>query len=167
MLINSQKIFIALVFLEKLWKYAKKFFESFEHTWLCTTNLWNTLSASQKYFLLFTSFLRCYILKNPAIWLTAFWPITREPEFCQIWHWWWNINYNSFHIRLFPRKTNNNIFQKIQKKLFWDHFGPYLFQMWAKMNFGGKKPLSVFKYYNYLISWKKAEKTNYLIRTLI
>ena len=31
---------------------------------------------------------------------------TQEPEFCQIWDWWWNINNNiSFHFRLFPRKT--------------------------------------------------------------
>ena len=38
--------------------------------------------------------------------LLAFWPINREPEFCQIWDWWWNIsNKISFHFRLFPRKT--------------------------------------------------------------
>ena len=43
------------------------------------------LSASQKQTSSFTSFLRYYILKN---WLTAFWLITREPEFCQIWDWW-------------------------------------------------------------------------------
>ena len=37
-------------------------------------------------------------------WLTAFWPINWELEFCQIWHWWWNINGNiSFYYRLFLR----------------------------------------------------------------
>ena len=38
-------------------------------------------------------------------WLSAFWPINREQEFCQIWDWWWNINNISFHFRSFPRKT--------------------------------------------------------------
>ena len=38
-------------------------------------------------------------------WLTGFWPINREPEFGQIWDWWWNINNISFHFRLFRRKT--------------------------------------------------------------
>ena len=44
-----------------------------------------------------------------------------------MWDWWWNINNNiSFHFRLFPRKTNDKIFQKIQKNLFWGHLGPFL-----------------------------------------
>ena len=65
-------------------------------------------------------------------WPIAFWSITREPEFCQIWDWWWNISYNiSFHFRLFPGKfslfTNDKIFQKKQKPLFWDHIG-FLFE---------------------------------------
>ena len=42
------------------------------------------------------------------------WPITQEPEFCQICDWWWNINNNiSFHFRLSPGKTNDKIFQWI------------------------------------------------------
>ena len=47
--------------------------------------------------------------------LTAFWAITREPELCQIWDWWWNINNNIiFHFRLFLRKTNDRIFLMIK-----------------------------------------------------
>ena len=50
-------------------------------------------------------------------WLSVFWPITREPGFYQTWNWWWNINSNSsFHFRIFPRKTDDKIFQKIKKK---------------------------------------------------
>ena len=59
-------------------------------------------------------------------WLTAFWPITREPEFCQIWDWWWNINNNiGFHFKLFPGKTNDNIFQKVQKTYLAAILGPF------------------------------------------
>ena len=73
-------------------------------------------------------------------WLTAFWLITWEPEFCQIWDWWWNINNNiSFHLRLFPRKTNDRIFQKIRKTQFWDHFGPFLPKFRQKWIFLEKK----------------------------
>ena len=90
------------------------------------------LSACQKYTSSFTSFLRYYILKNPEFdWPSAYWIITREPEYCQIWRWWWNINNNtSFRFRLFPGKTNDKIFQKIQKNFFGGSF-----QIWAKMNF--------------------------------
>ena len=47
------------------------------------------LSACLKYTSSCTSFLRYYILKNPSIWLanTAFWPITPESEFYQMWNW--------------------------------------------------------------------------------
>ena len=57
-------------------------------------------------------------------WPSAFWPITREPELFQIWDWWWNTNNNiSFPFRLYPR-TNDKIFQKIQKKNL-GQFGPF------------------------------------------
>ena len=50
-------------------------------------------------------------------WLTAFGPITGDPEFCQIPDWCWNINNNiSFHFRLFSRKTNMTKFFKRSKK---------------------------------------------------
>ena len=96
-------------------------------------------------------------------WLTTFEPITGDPEFCQIWGWCWNINKNtSIHFRLLPRKSNDKIFQKIQNTLFWGHVNILAFfaQIWAKMNFPGKKALSVFKYSNYLPSYQKSEKTN-------
>ena len=90
-------------------------------------SLWCS-SASQKETSSFTYFLRYYILNNLAIWLAeSIWPITGDPEFCPIWDWWWNIkNNNSFHFRSFPRKTNDKIFDKIIKTLFWDHFGSFL-----------------------------------------
>ena len=95
-------------------------------------------------------------------WPTVFWPITWEPEFCQIWYWWRNIINNiSFHFRSFPGKTNHKILQKIQKKTI---LGPFwsLFPKLGKNKFSWKKrALSVLKYSNYLPLWKKSEKTNY------
>ena len=88
------------------------------------------------------------------------WPITQEPEFCQTWHWWWNIsNKISFHFRLLPRKTNN-IFQTIQKDLFCSHSRPFLPKFGQKWIYLEKKSSDNFKYSNYLLSWKKLEKTN-------
>ena len=60
-------------------------------------------------------------------WPTAFWTITWEPKFCQIWRWCETSNKkNSFHFRLFPGKTGDKIFQKIPKNLFWDQFQPFM-----------------------------------------
>ena len=129
------------------WRYCKdmqtSYFGYFGHAWLHTpkiikstcTRLW-CLSVCKKQTSSFILFLRYYILKNPAIWLAVpIWGL----EFCQIWDWWWNINNNiSFHFRLFPRKTNDKIFQKIQKALFWGHFGPFL------PKFAGKNGLCQF-----------------------
>ena len=75
-------------------------------------------------------------------WLTAFGPIAGDPEFCQIWGWCCNINKNiSFHFRLLPRKTND----EIPKTLIWGYVAILAFfaQIWAKINFPGKKALSV------------------------
>ena len=80
-------------------------------------------------------------------WLTAFGPITGDPENCQIWGWYWNINKNiSFHFRVLPRKANNKIFWKIQKTLFWGHVAilAIFSQIWAEMYFPGKKSLCQF-----------------------
>ena len=94
-------------------------------------------------------------------WLMAFWLITQEPELCQIWDWWWKINNNiSFHFRLFPRKTNEKNFQKIQKALFRGHFGPFLPKFGWKWIFLERKALSVFKYSDCLPLCQKSEKTN-------
>ena len=134
------------------------YFGYFGHAWLHTpkiikstcTRLW-CLSVCKKQTSSFILFLRYYILKNPAIWLAVpIWGL----EFCQIWDWWWNINSNiSFHFRLFPRKTNDKIFQKIPKSIL-------LVPFWAKQNFLEKRALSVFRYSNYLPSCQKSEKTN-------
>ena len=77
--------------------------------------------------------------------------LTQEPEFCQTWNWWGNINNNlSFHFRLFPEKTNDKIFQKIQKTLFWSYFGPFLPKFRQKWIFLEKRAPPVFKCSNYL-----------------
>ena len=127
-------------------------------------------SCMPKYTSSFTSFFCDCIFKNPAIWLGDsfwFWPITQEPVLWQIWECWWNINNNiSFHFRLFPGKTNDEIFQKIQKP-------KSKIQIWAKLTFPGKKrAVSVFKYSNYLPLCKKlehpiAEKSNELTDTQV
>ena len=54
------------------------------------------------------------------------------------------------------------IFSKKSKKAIWDHgtILAFFVHVWAKMNFPGKKALSVFKYSNYLPSCPKSEKTN-------
>ena len=52
-------------------------------------------------------------------------------------------------------------FKKIQKKNILDPFLALFAQIWAKMNFlGKKKPLPVFRYSKYLPSCKKSEETN-------
>ena len=93
--------------------------------------------------------------------LTAFEPITGNPELCQMWGWCWNITINiSFDFRLFPRKPNDKIFQKIEENRFWDHETILAFfaQIWAKVNFHGKKVLPVFKSSNYIPSCQKSGK---------
>ena len=75
----------------------------------------------------------------------------------------------SFNFRFFPGKTNENIFQNIQKTLFWCHFGSLFIKFGQKWIFLNKKSLSfLFKYSNYILSCKKLEKTNepFLRKTL-
>ena len=153
------------------WTYCKNiqtYFGYFRHTCLFTTKkivstcriLW-CLSVCRKKFII-PFFTEIFHLKEPCKYLG--WQhvvITGDPEFCQIWEWCWNIsNNNSFHFRLLPRKTNN----KIQRNIFWSHWVILLFfaQIWAKLNFSGKKPLSVFKYSNHLPSCQKPGKSNML-----
>ena len=52
-------------------------------------------------------------------------------------------------------------FKKIQKILFWGYGVILVFftQIWEKLNFPGKKALSVFKYSNYIPSCQISEKT--------
>ena len=61
-----------------------------------------------------------------------------------------------FNLDYFLEK-NNKYFQKIQKTLFWSHFGPSLAKFYLE-----KRDPSVFKYSNYLPLCKKSEKSNKL-----
>ena len=64
----------------------------------------------------------------------------REPEFCQIQDWWWNTSYKiNFHFGLLPSKTKDKFSLKIQKTLFWGHFGPFLPKLGQKWIFLVKK----------------------------
>ena len=62
----------------------------------------------------------------------------------------------------FSQEKVMTIFSKKSKKAIWDHgtILAFFVHVWAKMNFPGKKALSVFKYSNYLPSCPKSEKTN-------
>ena len=119
------------------WRYYKdmqsSYFGYFGQAWLDTPKMTvstcrklQCLSAYQKQTSSFTSFLIYYILKNPAISLAASILAHNSrtrilPDVGLV------VNNNiSFHFRLFPRKTNDKIFQKIQKNLFWGHLGPFL-----------------------------------------
>ena len=133
-------IFLQLFFIAKiLWTC----FRYFGHAWLSTAKVmlliyWKLsyLSAGKNK------------LHHPCFseyWLSAFWPITREPEFCQIWDWWWNINNNiSFHFKFLIN------FSKNSKKLLWGQFGSFLLKFGQKWIFMEKRALPVFKYSNYL-----------------
>ena len=120
------------------------YFGNFGQAWLCTAKTivstcrkLRCLSQSQKYTSSFPSFSRYYILKNPAIW---------EPEFCQIWDWWLNINNISLHFRLFSGKTNDKIFlKKTTKTLFCSNFGSFLPKFGQIWIFLENRTLSVFR----------------------
>ena len=134
MFICRQKInFTPMLF----WRYCKNmqtsYFGYFGHAWLNTSRMIVSncrrllcLSACQKYTSSLTSFLRYYILKNPAFdWQIAFWlPITGEPEFCQMRDWWWNINKILVYILdYFQEKLTTRFFKKSKK--------PYTGAIWG------------------------------------
>ena len=60
----------------------------------------------------------------------------------------------AFTLDYFQEKLMTKFFKKSKKTLFWNHVAILAFfaQIWAKMNFSGKKPPSVFKYSNHLPS---------------
>ena len=62
----------------------------------------------------------------------------------------------------FSQEKVMTIFSKKSKKAIWDHgtILAFFVHVWAKMNFPGKKDLSVFKHSNYLPSCPKSGKTN-------
>ena len=69
-------------------------------------------------------------------WLTLFWLINWEPEFCQRWGLRWNKNsYIIFHFRLFPGETNDKSFQKTPKQN--TIFGLF-YPFWGKRAFSSK-----------------------------
>ena len=118
----------------------------FEHVWLLTLKVILSscrkllcLSAGKKNFVI--HFFRKILQFREScemIWLTAFWPRTQDPEFCQIL--WWNINNNvSFYLRLFPRKTNMIKFFKKSKKPFLGAILGSFCSNFVKINFPGKK----------------------------
>ena len=83
-------------------------------------NLLGTLMFVYIYKINFPPFLK---IKNLRIlqsyWLTAFCPITWEPEFCQIKSLWWNIKNNMFHFwNIFSIFGETRIFLKIGLRQF-------------------------------------------------
>ena len=152
--ICRQKInFILHIFLE-LFFYCKDIVNLFWVLWTCLAM--HTQSDTINLLKTFVFICRSKNQLHPSCfskdWLTAFWPINREPEFCQIWDWWWNINNNiSFHFRLFPRKLFKILhklkkFKKIVLGLIWAHFA----QIGQKWIFMEKRALPFFNYSNYL-----------------
>ena len=171
--LQAKKInFIPHVFLEILQWYANFSFWVISACLACTPNmmvwtcrkLWG-LSAWQNYSLSFTSFLGCYTLKNPAIWLsnsilTHKW----RTGICQIWDSMWNINITilDFYqiLDYFLEKLMTKFFKKIPKKtLFCGHFGPCFSKFWQKWIFLEKccQFLNIPSIYH---SERKSEKTN-------
>ena len=66
-------------------------------------------------------------------------------EFCRIWDWWWNIKSNiGNHLRLFPWKTNDKIFLKIQKEPIWGTILSLFYPNLGKNEFSWKKELCQF-----------------------
>ena len=130
-------------------KDIQTYFGYFRHAWLYTTKMiistcrrLRCLSTCQKQSSSFTSSLRYYILKNPAILLA-------DSILVRNWRPWvlpdmglvLNINSNiSFHFKLFWRKTNYKIFQKPR---FWDHLGLFCSNL-DKNEFSRKKGICQF-----------------------
>ena len=96
-------------------------------------------------------------------WLSAFWSINREQEFCQIWDWWWNINNISFHFRSFWRKTFeilNNILKKSKQNYFRANLGPFCSDS-VKNEFSWKRGL--FQFLNIPIIYHHVENQKKLM----
>ena len=79
-------------------------------------------------------------------WLSAFWPINQEQEFCQVWDCCRNISNISFHFRSFPSKTFsvfNKFFKKSKQNYFWANLGLFCSNL-VKNEFSWKRGLCQF-----------------------
>ena len=156
--IRKQKIsFILHIFLELLF-YCKDIVNLFWVVWTCL--VMHTQSDTINLLKTFVFICRSKNQLHPPCfsndWLTAFWPINRESEFCQIWDWWWNIKNNiCFHFKFLIN------FSKNLKKLFWCQFATFLLKFDQKWIFMEKRASPVFKllsFSNYLLMshcWQK------------
>ena len=107
---------------------------------------------------LFSRFaLKMWLIKK-SYWLRTFWPVSQEPEFSQIWDLCSNTANNiNFHYRTNPAKTNDKIFQYIQKTCFWPIFPIF----GAKTFFLENSALSCIISYRFLASCQNLEKKKY------
>ena len=96
-------------------------------------------------------------------WLTAFWFITqnfaRYGIGGEI-----SVTILVFILHYFQEKLITKFFKKIKKTPLLGLIRDLFAQIWAKMNFPGKRSLSDFKYSNYQPSCQKSEKTNVLFQ---
>ena len=81
-------------------------------------------------------------------WLTAFWPLSQEQDFSQIYDLCMNTaNNKNFHYRTNSVKTNEQFFFKIQKTLFLVHFPKFFFFFWGG---GGGVPKNQVVMHNFI-----------------
>ena len=96
--------------------------------------------------------------------LGPFFPKSRKREFSQIWDFCRKLaNHNTLQFRSFLGKTNDSIFRKSPKTLFWATLGLFghFLPIFENMRIFPKNPaLSLFYIYGPLTSCKKLEKTN-------
>ena len=103
-------------------------------------------------------FLRYYILKNLAISLVlSILAHISKTSILPDMDWWWNINNNiSFHFRLFPRKNNDKILQKIHKNRCWRYFGPFFPKFGQKWVFLEKRS----QFFHKMAKWQTDRETD-------
>ena len=84
-------------------------------------------------------------------WPTAFWPVTGEQEFCQIWDWWTIL---VFILDYSQEKVMTKFFKEILKNIVWVHFWTLFCLNLSKNEFSWKTG-SVCFYSYYLLSCEK------------
>ena len=107
---------------------------------------------------LFSRFaLKMWLIKK-SYWLRTFWPVSQKLEFSQIWYLCSNTANNiNFHYRTNPVKTNDKIFQYIQKTCFWPIFPIF----GAKTFFLENSALPCTTSYRFLTSCQNLQKDIY------